>query len=126
MWQPDEIVVTKEVIDEPVTRRIIERCPGVPVRIAETSLPRDIKGASQILSRTAGLAEIITAGKHVLVLVPTTNNVVGEFEMADPRMGCPHFPKLVTVSNGCPFQCSWCFLKATYRGIFPFMAVHVL
>jgi len=125
MWQPDEIVVTKEVIDEPVTRGILERCLGVPVRVAETSLPRDIKGASQILSRTASLAEKIAAGKHVLVLVPTTNNVVGEFEMADPRVGCPHFPKLVTVSNGCPFQCSWCFLKATYRGLFPFMAVHV-
>jgi spore photoproduct lyase len=125
MWQPNEIVVTKEVLDESVARRIIERCPGVPIRVAKTSLPRDIKGASQILSRTASLAENIAAGKHVLVLVPTTNNVVGEFEMADPRMGCPHFPKLVTVSNGCPFQCSWCFLKATYRGIFPFMAVHV-
>ena len=85
MWQPDEIVVAKEVIDEPVTRRIIERCPGIPVRIAETSMPCDIKGASQILSRTAGLVEKIAAGKHVLVLVPTTNNVVGEFEMAETR-----------------------------------------
>ena len=59
MYRPDEIVVAKEVIDEPVTLRIIERCPGVPVRIAETSLPRDIKGASQILSCTAALAEKI-------------------------------------------------------------------
>ena len=125
MPQISELVVVREVLDEPVTRRIIERCPGIPVRIAETSRPRDIKAASRILSCAAALAERIAAGKHVLVLVPTTSNVVGEFEMADPRMGCPHFPKLVTVSNGCPFQCSWCFLKATYRSLFPFMAVHV-
>jgi spore photoproduct lyase len=124
MWRPDEIIVAMEALDDPVTRRIRERCPGVPVRVAETSLPRDIRGASHVLSRAAALAERIAAGKHVLVLVPT-NNVVGEFEMADPRIGCPHFLKLVTVSNGCPFQCIWCFLKGTYRGLFPFMSVHV-
>ena len=125
MWQPNEIVAVKGVLDDPVARGILARCPGVPVRVAGTSLPRDIRGASHILSCAADLAERIAAGKHVLALVPTTNSVVGEFEMADPRIGCPHFPKLVTVSNGCPFQCIWCFLRATYRGLFPFMAVHV-
>jgi spore photoproduct lyase len=45
--------------------------------------------------------------------------------MPDPRMGCPTFDKLVVVSNGCPFNCEWCFLQATYRAVLPYMAVHV-
>jgi len=124
MFRPDEIIVTKAVADELVTRRILDRCSGAHVRFADTNCPNDIKAASSVLSSATGLAERIAAGKKIMALVSTTD-AIGVFTMPDPRMGCPHFRKLVLVSNGCPYHCEWCFLQGTYRDLFSFMAVRV-
>jgi spore photoproduct lyase len=87
-------------------------------------MPGAIKAASQCLGGELSLVESIAAGKRVLALVSSAG-VVDEFIMRDPRMGCPRFLTLAVVSNGCPFRCAWCFLRGTYRGLFPYMAVHV-
>jgi spore photoproduct lyase len=42
---------------------------------------------------------------------------------ADERMICPHFDRLKLASNGCFYQCDWCYLKLTYRAAFPFITV---
>jgi len=124
MYRPDEIVVVKNAAEEPVTRRILDRCLGVSVRFAASNQARDIKAASSILSATTGLAERVGAAKRVLALVSSEGSV-DAFTMPDARIGCPYFEKLVLVSNGCPYHCQWCFLQETYRDLFPFMAVRV-
>jgi len=124
MYRPDEIVVNKDVLDDPITQHILECCASVPVRIVKTNLSNDIIAASELLSSASSMADRIAAGKRVLALVTTVGDI-DLFEMPDPRMGCPHFMKLVTASNGCPFRCSWCFLRGTYRARQPYMAVHV-
>ncbi len=123
-YKPDEIIVVKGVEDEPVTKQVLERCHGVPVRYAKTNGADKIKEASSLLSSTEGMASTIQAGKRVLALLSTTN-AVDEFDMPDPRMGCPHFTKLTWMSNGCPYQCQWCFLRLTYRSCRPFMGLRV-
>jgi spore photoproduct lyase len=40
-------------------------------------------------------------------------------------MVCPHFERLKLASNGCFYQCDWCYLKLTYRAAFPFITVRV-
>jgi len=124
MYRPDEIVVVRAVREHPVTRSILERCSGVPVRVVNSNWPEDIKEASRILSGVSGLAGRIEAGKRVLALISTAD-VVDPFDMPDPRMGCPHFWKLRLASNGCPFACRWCYLRLTYRDRCPYMAVRV-
>ncbi len=37
------------------------------------------------------------------------------FDKTPPSVVCPHFYELV-LSNGCPFDCSYCYLKLTFRG----------
>lgn len=37
------------------------------------------------------------------------------FDKTPPGVVCPHFYELV-LSNGCPFDCLYCYLKLTFRG----------
>ena len=37
------------------------------------------------------------------------------FDKTPPDVVCPHFYELI-LSNGCPFDCSYCYLKLTFRG----------
>lgn len=37
------------------------------------------------------------------------------FDKTPPGVVCPHFYELV-LSNGCPYDCSYCYLKLTFRG----------
>ena len=124
MYKPDEIIVMKDIKEEPVTRRILQECSDIPVRYVQSNQSGEIRSASHLLSGIKDLRRRIATGKRILALVSTTD-AIGTFQMPDPRMGCPEFPKLVLVSNGCPYRCEWCFLKGTYRGVFPFMAVRV-
>lgn len=37
------------------------------------------------------------------------------FDKTPPEVVCPHFYELI-LSNGCPYDCSYCYLKLTFRG----------
>lgn len=37
------------------------------------------------------------------------------FEKTPPGVVCPHFYEFI-LSNGCPYDCSYCYLKLTFRG----------
>lgn len=37
------------------------------------------------------------------------------FDKTPPDVLCPHFYELI-LSNGCPFNCSYCYLQLTFRG----------
>lgn len=37
------------------------------------------------------------------------------FDKTPPGVVCPHFHELI-LSNGCPYDCSYCYLKLTFRG----------
>jgi spore photoproduct lyase len=43
------------------------------------------------------------------------SNFVKLFDKTPESVFCPHFYELV-LSNGCPFDCSYCYLKLTFRG----------
>ncbi len=123
-WKPREIIVNEKVIDDPVPQHIIQYCRGVPVKYVASGKPTDIVAASEIL-RNAGpkMLDKILAGKSVLYIAPALNTV-DVFTMPDDRMQCPHFDRVKFASNGCHYQCDWCYLKLTYRAAFPFITVY--
>jgi spore photoproduct lyase len=43
------------------------------------------------------------------------SNFVRLFTKTPPGVVCPHFYELI-LSNGCPFNCLYCYLKLTFRG----------
>lgn len=113
-WKPQEIIVHQQVSDDPVTRHILSNCQGVPVR--------EVNEGSPVLKDARTMLQKILAGKKVLYIAPA-NHVVDVFTMPDDRVMCPDFDRLKLASNGCFYQCDWCYLKLTYRAAFPFITV---
>lgn len=126
MWTPAEILVNQKVINDPVTASIINECHDVPIQVVESGLPKDIIATSETLSdlNEPSMLEKVIAGKKVLYVAPYSPSVVDEFMMPDDRLKCPHFERLKLASNGCFYQCDWCYLKLTYRNAFPYITVY--
>jgi spore photoproduct lyase len=125
MWKPREIIVNRSVKDDSITKYFLGQCPGVPVKYVSTGKSKGIVDASDILSNSGpSMLEKILAGKQVVYISPA-GDAVDVFTMPDDRMVCPHFERLKLASNGCFYQCDWCYLKLTYRAAYPFIAVRV-
>jgi len=123
MWKPQEIIVHEKVRNDPVTTHFIERCTGVPVKYTNNGKSKKIVQLSDTLSRAgSSMLEKILAGKQVVYIAPATD-VVDTFTMEDNRMICPHFNRLKLASNGCFYQCDWCYLKLTFRAASPFITI---
>jgi len=122
-WKPKEIIIHDKVRSDPVTSHFIQQCLSVPVKYTNSGNPKAILQLSDILSNAgSSMLDKILAGKQVVYIAPTTD-VVDAFTMEDDRMICPHFDRLKLASNGCFYQCDWCYLKLTYRAAYPFITI---
>ena len=125
MWKPKQIIVHETVRDDPVTNYFLGQCSEVPVKYVGTGKAKHIIAASDILKNSGrSMLDKILAGKQVVYISPA-GNPVDVFTMPDDRMVCPHFDRLKLASNGCFYQCDWCYLKLTYRAAFPFITIRV-
>ena len=125
MWKPKEIIVHETVKNDPIASFFLDQCRQVPVKHVNSGKAKDIIAASDILKNSGPsmLAKIL-AGKQIVYISPA-KGAVDVFTMPDDRMVCPHFDRLKLASNGCFYQCDWCYLKLTYRAAFPFITVRV-
>ena len=129
-WRPQEIVLNRAVKNDPVTKYFLRKCKGIPVREVDKGSRSAIVGASKILSQADGqpssnkILSMHLAGKRVVYLAPAGSNVVDLFDMPDNRMMCPHFDRIKFASNGCYYQCDWCYLKISYRDSRPFISIN--
>ncbi|MBT6341518.1 MAG: hypothetical protein HOJ48_19720 [Desulfobacula sp.] len=125
MWKPKEIIINEKVKNDPATKYFLNKCKGVPVTYVDNGRSTNIVENSKVLHSCGKkmLSQII-AGKQVVYISPA-GTAVDLFDMPDDRMLCPHFDRLKLASNGCFYQCDWCYLKLTYRAAFPFITVKV-
>jgi len=122
-WKPKEIIVHETVRNDSVTNHFLKQCTGIPVKYVQSGIPKKIVEESEILRNSGNsMLDKILAGKNVVYIAPATV-VVDPFTMLDDRMICPHFDRLKLASNGCFYQCDWCYLKLTFRAAFPFITV---
>lgn len=125
-WKPREIIIHTKVKDDPVTLYIKGQCPEVPTTFVSNGTPTSVVQASNVLTkRSNSMLDKIIAGKKVLFIAPASNDTVDTFSMPDDRILCPHFNRLKMCSNGCFYQCDWCYLKGTYRAQQPYITVRV-
>ena len=125
-WRPSEIIINNKVKDDPITLHFISQCPGVPVKYVPDSKAATVKAASdQLKNATQEMLPLIMAGKRVVHISPASVDIIDPFVMDDHRMMCPEFDRVKFASNGCYYNCDWCFLKATYRANQNFINVHV-
>lgn len=124
-WHPKEIIIHEKVKDDPITRHLLGQCSGIPIKYVSTGDPKQIARVSEVMSQSNGsLLDKVLSGKKVVYISPATD-AVDTFTMPDDRMVCPHFERLKLESNGCFYQCDWCYLKLTYRGVRPFITIKV-
>jgi spore photoproduct lyase len=125
LWKPKEIIIHQRVKNDSATQYLVSQCPGIPIQYVTSGEPEDIVRVSQVLGQAKGsMLDKILLGKEVVYIAPATG-AVDTFTMPDDRMVCPHFDRLKLASNGCFYQCDWCYLKLTYRTARPFITVRV-
>jgi len=116
-FKPKTILLWQKVADHPEAQRIMRLFPSAQVRIIE----HQRKSPSPEIST----AQTLLAGKRTL-MIGQTSSFVGRF---DGRLGanlhcCPYY-KLVPISNGCPYYCTYCYLAFVYRKYSPFIKINI-
>jgi spore photoproduct lyase len=116
-FKPQTILLWCKVADHPEAQRILRLFPSASVRIVEKQriLPT--------YNVPAGKA--LVAGKRTL-MIGQTSRFVGHFDgRLGPSVCCRPYYKLVPVSNGCPYYCTYCYLAYVYRKYAPFVKINV-
>ncbi len=116
-FKPDTILLWQKVSEHPEAQRIIRLFPSAGVRVIEHQ-------RSPLLAKMSP-SQALLAGKEIL-MIGETSSFVGRF---DGRLGstvrcCPYY-KLVPLSNGCPYRCTYCYLAFVYRNYAPFIKVNI-
>jgi len=59
-------------------------------------------------------------------MIGETSSFVGHFDgRLGPNVRCCPYYKLVPISNGCPYYCTYCYLAYVYRKFSPFIKVNI-
>ena len=116
-FKPKTILLWRQAAEDPEARRILKLFPSAQVRLIE----RQRMAFSQKMSPSRALL----AGKRTL-MIGRTSSFVGRF---DGRLGsnircCPYY-KLVPISNGCPYLCTYCYLAFVYRNYAPLIKINI-
>lgn len=130
LWCPEELIINNKVKDHQEVQEIIEKCKELGlkeemIKYVDNADNKIVTDASSLLKNANDTLRKINEGKKILFVSGVTSKTVGQFDASDKAIICPEFEKLVYASNGCFYKCDWCYLKLTYRTVFPFMTVSV-
>jgi len=116
-FKPETILLWRKVADHPEARRILGLFPSAQVRLIERQRGLVLPDMSA--------SQALLAGKRIL-MIGQTSSFVGRF---DGRLGsnvrCYPYHKLVPVSNGCPYYCTYCYLAFVYRKFAPYIKINI-
>ena len=116
-FKPSTILLLRRLQRHPEATRIIEMFPQAHLQIVDRQrdavLPRPASGHPTV------------AGKRVL-MIGEASSFLRHF---DGGLGggvhCARYIKLVPMSNGCPYFCTYCYLAYIYREYLPFIKLNV-
>lgn len=116
-FQPNTILVWRKVAQHPEAIRILEMFPRARVEIIDR---QRITPASP-----AGSGHTLAAGKRIL-MIGAASSFLRSFDGGLGRsIRCAPYFKLVPLSNGCPYYCTYCYLGYVYRDYHPFIKVNI-
>jgi spore photoproduct lyase len=129
-FKPDTILLWKKIADDPRAQEIVGLFPDTDVRLID----------SQRLDLLHNLSpgKALVKGKRIL-MIGRTSSFVGCFDGQPDRFSsnnftsnpissnvcCLPYYKLVPLSNGCPYYCTYCYLAYVYRKFSPFIKINV-
>lgn len=116
-FKPQTILLWRKVANHPEAQRILALFPKALVQIVQ----------QQRVSPPSNLSEgqAMLAGKRTL-LIGQASSFVGHFDgRLGPKVSCMPYYKLVPISNGCPYYCTYCYLAYVYRKYAPFIKINI-
>jgi spore photoproduct lyase len=116
-FKPSTILVWRKVARHPEAVRIVEMFPQARVEITER---QRIAPAP-----TRGSGHSMATGKRTL-MIGATSSFLRRFDgCLGGDVCCAPYFKLVPISNGCPYYCTYCYLAYVYRDYHPFIKVNI-
>lgn len=129
-FKPDIILLWKKISDDTQAQQIIKMFPNSPVSLIDNQKITPLHNISP--------PQALIKGKKVL-MIGHTSSFVGYYDghpdsfanytcknkssFSDIR--CFPYYKLVPISNGCPYYCTYCYLAYVYRKFSPFIKMNV-
>ncbi len=116
-YTPQTILLWEKIADQPEANRILNLFSSSKVKIIKNqrmSLPVNLSPSKALLQ-----------GKRIL-MIGSSSNFISRF---DGNLGknvkcCPYY-KLVPLSNGCPYYCTYCYLAFVYRKYSPYIKLNI-
>jgi spore photoproduct lyase len=128
-FKPKTILLWQKVAEHPEAQRILGLFPATQVQI--------IKHQRKPPSPNMSLGRAMLNGKRTL-MIGQTSSFVGHFDgqpggflpydktqKTQSKVHCCPYYKLVPISNGCPYYCTYCYLAFVYRKFTPFIKINI-
>ncbi|MHC4706605.1 MAG: SPL family radical SAM protein [Planctomycetota bacterium] len=116
-FKPETILLWERVAEHPEAQRILGLFPSAHVRL--------VKHQRSPLSSGVSQSRALLAGKRTL-MIGQSSSFVGLFDgWLGSNVRCCPYHKLVPVSNGCPYYCTYCYLAFVYRKFAPFIKINI-
>jgi spore photoproduct lyase len=116
-FEPKTILLWKQVAEDTEARPILKLFPSAQVRLIERQ--------HFAFSPDMSPPQALLAGKRAL-MIGRTSSFVGHFDgRLGPNVRCCPYYKLVPLSNGCPYFCTYCYLAFVYRNYAPFIKINI-
>ena len=116
-FNPKTILLWQKVSEHPEAQRIMKMFPAANVQVIKQQRKPSFLDMSS--------AKTLLAGKRIL-MIGETSSFVGHFDgQLGSNVRCCSYYKLVPVSNGCPYYCTYCYLAYVYRKFAPFIKINI-
>ncbi|MBC8218795.1 MAG: hypothetical protein H8E73_10055 [Planctomycetes bacterium] len=115
-FKPQTILLWEKVAEHAEAQRIVKLFPSAEVRLIKQQRYRP--------PASLPACQALLDGKRTL-MIGQSSSFVGHFDgRLGPNVRCQPYYKLVPVSNGCPFYCTYCYLAFVYRKQAPFIKIN--
>lgn len=116
-FKPNTILLWQRVSEHLEAQRIVKMFPSANVHIVKHQRKPPFLDMSP--------AKALLAEKRTL-MIGETSSFVGRFDgQLGSNVHCRPYYKLVPVSNGCPYCCTYCYLAYVYRKFSPFIKINI-
>jgi spore photoproduct lyase len=114
---PSTILLLRKLQRHPEATRIIGMFPETPVQVIDRQ--RDV-----VVPKHPSRHTVVT-GKRVL-MIGEASSFLRHFDgCLGSGVRCASYVKLVPISNGCPYYCTYCYLSYVYRDYLPFIKMNL-
>ncbi len=116
-YQPHTILLWKPVADQPEAQRLLALFPTAEVRIVDHQNDVALPGQHGV--------HPVLGGKRVLMIGEASAFLRSFDGRPGASVQCRPYLKLVPLSNGCPYYCTYCYLAYTYRQYHSFVKINI-